>query len=56
MHEYTYNTLMANKKKRNEFLNQYGRLISYLKEYGYYEAAIAHTRNKERIKQELALL
>lgn len=56
MKEFTFENIIKNKTVREEFFLLYDRLISELKAKGYYDTAIIHARNKNRIQNEIGLL
>ncbi|WP_153366805.1 hypothetical protein [Agrobacterium rosae] len=56
MKEFTFENIIKHSEVRDEYFHQYDRLIGELKTKGYYDAAIIHARNKNRIYAEIALL
>lgn len=54
--EFTFENIIKHVNVRGEFFFLYDRLISELKKKGYYDAAIIHARNKNRIQNEIGLL
>lgn len=56
MQEFTFENIIKNKTAREEFFLLYDRLISELKAKGYYDTAIIHARNRNRIQNEIGLL
>ncbi|MEY9531154.1 hypothetical protein [Sinorhizobium fredii] len=55
MKQYTYELLVANKKERREFFQDYERLTKLLKEYGFLEAARLHAFTRKRLIEEVEL-
>ncbi|NSY48296.1 hypothetical protein [Agrobacterium tumefaciens] len=56
MENITLETLVYDKTARDSFFYEYDRLIGWCKEFGYFEAALDHKRNRQRIWDEVALL
>ena len=56
MENITLETLVYDKTARDKFFYEYDRLIGWCKEFGYFEAALDHKRNRQRIWAEVALI
>ncbi len=54
--EYTYETLVLDTKTRDDFFKQYDRLIEGLKKYKFWESALRHKKNRDRIFNEVTML
>lgn len=56
MKDFTFENIIRYENLRKEFFLLYDRLIDELKSKGYYDAAIIHKRNRNRIQNEVGLL
>lgn len=54
--EYTYEALVLDTKIRNDFFIQYDKLIEDLKTYKFWESALRHKKNRDRIFTEVTML
>ncbi|AWI60366.1 hypothetical protein [Sinorhizobium fredii] len=50
MQGYTYDTLIRNRAKRDEFFASYDRLIQMAKDAGHYKAALNHIDSRNEMK------
>lgn len=53
---YTFETLLYDKVARTQFFDDYGTLIKWCKDYGYYESAYDHAMKRDSIRKKLEVL
>ncbi len=56
MENVTFEDLISNQEIRSRFFTSINALIDYCKIYGFYEAAISHTKTRNKIEAELKML
>jgi hypothetical protein len=49
-------TLVYDRKARDEFFANYDKLIKWCKDFGFLKAAVDHAQNKKRLIEHVSLL